>query len=580
MLALLMILSAVVVVTPSGASAETFVVKKQVSSNGEDWYDLVYAKYGDIVQFKITITYNGEESGADNIVATDTMPSCLEYVKTLESENTTPTINGNTLVWNLGETYLKQYCSTDIIFEAKVVGIDKNINTVNVTAEEECCPDNEIYGVDTATVMVNSSVDVQKNVWDPEAKAWVDDLGWVIKNQNVRFQITSTYHGKTPMRCMNVTDCLPKCCLEYANNVYIEIAGKEISKNDVSYPDITVDNGTWFFDHIWFDWRSADLYLQNGESVIIEFDAKVIKYCERTVTNHASTFLWGCYVCDPHNYVFGSDTATIECYPHDPIFEKKVWNAGVWNEKTSAYVADIVKFKIELTYYGISNLTDIKIVDTLPCVLKYADNAALVITRNNTVGISEIKGNVSEDKKTVWWNLTKELGDRDTLSIEFDALVTGATGECDCSAINTASYTANNSEKEYKGSDTAKINSTHKPPAQPINLSICIMRISVNYVRAVIKNSGTEDISNIGFAIWVNRTRSGTNIAKVDSTIEALKKGDAQYISTPYKSIVRKFGRVTITVKLTVGSETFTKTAKGFILGRIIITRPLLRFCR
>jgi len=564
MLALLMILSTLVVVTPSGAtpsgaSSEIFVVEKQVS-NGEGWHNSIHAVYGDIVQFKITITYNGENC-AEKIVATDTLPPCLEYVETLEPKDIEPIMNGNVLVWNLGETYLKQYCSTDIIFEAKVVGIGENVNTVNVTAVE-CCPNHKIYGVATATVIVDPSVDVEKKVWNPDAKAWVEELSWVIKGESVRFRITSTYHGNISMKCMLVKDYLPGCCLEYANNVYIEIAGKKINENDTRYPDITVTDNI-----VRFDWKNAEFYLKNGESVVIEFDAKVINYCGQTVTNYACACLWGCYLCDPDNYVYGCDTATIKCVPHDLIFEKKVWNdeKQEWTEETSAYVNETVRFRIELVYYGNYNLTDAQIIDYLPKgILVYANEANIKPSY------------VSEDKKTIWWNLTKAVEDGVPLVIEFNALVIGSTGDCSCCGTNKATYTAVECKTQipYDGEDTAKITSAPK-----IELSITIpKRVFIGKICAVIENTGEVDLNNVSWEI--NLTVGGGLLkknVKRNCTIDLLEINKKRRVCTgrPFgpSAIKFKFGRVCGHVLAKVGDYQVEKSFSGFIIGRLIVIK-------
>jgi uncharacterized repeat protein (TIGR01451 family)/fimbrial isopeptide formation D2 family protein len=568
MTALLMILSTLVVVTPSGASSEIFIVEKQVS-NGEGWHDSIHAVYGDIVQFKITVTYNGEHC-AENIVATDTLPPCLEYVKTLEPENIVPTINGNILVWDLGETYLDPYGSTDIIFEAKVIGIGENVNTVNVTAIE-CCPDHDIYGVDTATVIVDSSVDVQKNVWDPEEQKWVDELGWVIKGQNVRFRIAITYHGTDLMKCMTVDDYLGYCpygCLDYADNVKFTYPSTQFED-----PEITVSENLKYIE---FNWTKSLFNLHGGESIIIEFDANVTKYSTYPVINHAYVDIWSCECC---THLFGEDSATVNCVPHPPIFNKKVYNGEEYVEKATVYVNDTIRFKIELTYYGNENLTDIKIIDELPCILKYVGNEKVKIVHSaeQAIEILEINGTASEDKKIIWWNLTNELSDCDTLSIEFDALVTGITGDCGDCGINTASYTGYSNGNDYSGSDTAQISSTHKPPAQPTKIDICVKRISFGRIRGNIKNLGETDLSNVECIISVKGgIRNRINLT-ANETIEKIKAGGPAPICSEKGSIKRMFGRIEITITVIVGGESFKETFKGFVLGRLVIVRPLLR---
>jgi fimbrial isopeptide formation D2 family protein len=364
---------------------------------------------------------------------------------------------------------------------------------------------------------------------------------------------------------------LPECCFEYANNVLIKIAGEEINENDAAYPNITVT------EDILFDWRNVEFFLENGESVIIEFDAKVINYCEDTVTNWACAFLWGCYICDTENYVFDCDTATVQCYPHDPIFEKTVLNGEQWDEKANVYVDDTVRFKIELTYYGNENLTDIKIVDELPCVLIYAGNEKVKIIHSADQAIEnlDINSTVSEDKKTVWWNLTNELSDRDTLSIEFDALVTGITGDCGDCGINTASYTGYSNGNDYSGSDNAQISSTHQPPAPPVILSITINHFNFGQIYINIRNIGGTDASNVKWNITVKSGILKRIKAKASGTIAELDAGSSASISTGKRSIKHGFGRATVTITVSYGEKTLTMTFSGLVIGRLFIDRSV-----
>ena len=100
------------------------------------------------------------------------------------------------------------------------------------------------------------------------------------------------------MKCLLVHDKLfetPFKCLEFDDNIYVEIAGVEIpSSHEDFYPDIYEegDDFLWCNDQliivqpgeIFFSWINQSLgsagALENGDSVIIEFDASVIEYCE------------------------------------------------------------------------------------------------------------------------------------------------------------------------------------------------------------------------------------------------------------------------------------------------------------
>ena len=513
MMALLMILSTLAIVTPVGATDNQDVkleVTKEVSnvSNNGDWKEYIEAVYGDTVQFNITIKYNGVYC-AGNIIVKDTLPSGLKYIQTVEPNNIAPELNGNVIIWDLGDKVLLNGCSTTILFNATVVGLGENINTANVTADE-CCTSEKLYGESTATVFVNPSVDVEKKVWDPEKQKWADELYWIIKGEKVRFQIAITYHGTDLMKCMNVEDYLGYYeygCLDYADNVKFTYPSTQFGD-----PEITVSENLKYVE---FNWTKSLFNLYDGESIVIEFDANATKYCEECfVENEAYVDLWSCESC---THLSGYDYATVYCTAHPPIFNKKVYNGEVYADDANVYVNDTVRFKIELTYYGIDNLTDVKIVDDLPCILKYAGNEKVKIVHSavQAIEILEIDSTVSVDKKTIWWNLTNELSDRDTLSIEFDALVTGITGDCGDCGINTASYTGYSNGNDYSGSDTAQISSTHRPPPPPAKLVISFKRFSIGHIQATITNSGTDDVLNVKWNMSVKCGLFGKDNSKI-----------------------------------------------------------------
>ncbi|MDH7517254.1 MAG: hypothetical protein QHH19_02785 [Candidatus Thermoplasmatota archaeon] len=566
---LLMISSTIFIATPSVvADDETFSVIKQVY-NGEHWVDYIEAVYGDIVKFRITTTYTGKYC-VENIVVTDNLPNCLEYIGTVQPEDKKPVINGNIIVWDFGETKLLKGQQLIIEFNAKVVGLGENVNSVAVTAKE-CCTDKQMHDNDTATVFVNPSVEVEKKVWDPDNEKWVKQLDWVIKGQKVRFQITITYHGTDLMKCMVVEDSFSsecECnCLDYADNVKITYPSTNFDP-----PEITVSEN---LKYVKFDWTKSRFNLNNGESIVIEFDAIVIGYCQEEyfVKNYACVDLWSCECC---THLYGSDYATVFCTPHAPIFNKKVYDGENYVEKADVYVNDTIKYKIDLTYYGVYNLTEIRIMDKLPCVLEHVDeNAKLTILRDNEVYETSIKGDISENKKIAWWNLTEDLEDGDTMIIVFNVLVTGITGDCEECGINTASYTAYSNGNDYSGSDTAQIYSTYRPPAPPIKIDINLMRTSIGRVCGSITNTGDENLSNVKCNILVSGGVLKRVNLNVSETFKEIKAGGSASICTRKRSVKCAFGKITVKVTVLVGDKTFEENFKGFVLGRIVRLKPV-----
>jgi len=567
MMALLMVFSVFTVITPSVLASPCGLYVEKKVRNGEGWDNEVTAYVGDIVEFKITITYYNWTNCASNIVVTDTLPAGLEYEETLEPEDPEPEVTGNTLVWDFGEEQLCHGDSITIRFEAIIVSgnYGENVNTVNVTAEE-LCGSHDLYGDDDATVIIEPSIDAEKKVWDPDAQEWVDHLDSVIKDVDVQFQITITYYGPDIITCLKVTDTfIAECecgdCLEYINGS----ADFTYPNMHFGDPEIIVGEDNKSVKFNW--WEDILFNLYDGESVVITFEANVTHYCYdeeyNTVTNEVIVEARHCEMCEPLSDI---DTATVNCHPHDPVFEKKVWNGEDWVEEATAYVGDYVLFKIELTYYGSYNLSDIQVVDVLP---------KNILTFYEAIPPSLKEDNVLEDGTKICWNIQDALNDSDTLVIKFSALVIGETGDCDYCGINTASYTANESDTHFEGEDTANVTTTSKPE---VALLIDFKTINIGRVNAYITNIGEEDLSDIEWTISAKVGLLGLTKRKASGKIKTLPVGSSATVST-YTNlrsrILRRFGRISVTVSADIDMDScsmgITVTTKGFVLGRIVI---------
>ena len=459
-LALLMIVPAFAITTAADGNdcnhpGQVVLTKKVWDKVTNEWVDYeIEAECGETLKFKLEVTYHMDPDNSENLTLKkinitdhlDWEAYCFEYVE--GSATITPTnINDNEIFWAL-DNVLEDNESLSIEFELLIKEIDceqlTNINWATLTASE--CGIYDHYAEDYSYIKLKSGLYVEKKVWDPAEQQWADSLPYVTLSNNVKFQITATYYGCSTMKCMVIADVLPDECLDYLDTTKVEIAGVTIPKGDARYPEIYSDDDDTIIvcnqeiklsditqclnDYIIFwDWRNADFNLHNGESVVVEFEADVTHYCDCQVTNWAVGIIWGCYLCDPCNYFIDCDSADVSC-THPPItFEKKVKDpeTGQWVEEIHTFVDEKVRFQLEFTYYGEEVLNDIRIVDVLPCVLVYANNANIPETY------------VSEDKKTIWWNLTENVTDGDVITIEFDALVTDVTGSCgDCKAINHA----------------------------------------------------------------------------------------------------------------------------------------------
>lgn len=466
-MALLMIVSAFTISTVTAADpeykGEVVFTKKVWDKEAGEWADEIEAEIDETLKFKLEIKYHMDEYYSEaplhlyDINITDIFtwgPYCFEYIDGSATIPPTDVIVDYSLFWEL-DVEIEDNESLSIEFELLVVNIDcevlTNYNWAEVAANE--CGVYEHREEDFVTINLKYGLEVEKKVWDPEKQIWADDLPYVMSCENVKFQITATYYGNKTMKCLVIGDLLPEECLEYLKTTKVIIAGDIITESDSRYPDIYNDldniivicnreinlsdivNYAGDYATYW-DWRNADFNLHNGESVIVEFEANVTQYsdcCDCKVKNWAVALLWGCYICDPCSYFLNCDFSNVTCCPPPSIFEKKVKDpdTGNWVEEINTFIDEKVRFKLEFTYYGNSDLTDVRIVDNLPCVLVYADQVQSSI--NITV-------EVSSDGKTIWFNMSDDIiSDCDTVIIEFDALVIDATGGCeDCKAINHA----------------------------------------------------------------------------------------------------------------------------------------------
>ena len=573
-MALLIVISGCAVTAISDVEEEPIptgleVVKKV--SDGYEWLDEIYADIDDIVHFKITITYHAPDPDfwVEDVVVTDTLPPCLEFYEWAPIFDIAFEVDGNVITWDFGEERFYNNSVITICFSAKVVDYGVNVNHVEVTAEQAC--GETISGEDTATVKVYG-VKVEKTVWDADVQEWVEYLDGVIKDVDVRFQIKITYYGEEVMKCMKVEDNILGDCLEFADNVNIDYLG------DGSFDDPFVEISENLKVIVWSWGENKTFNLYDQESIIIEFDANVTEYCYDEKCCIAENWAYVCLgTCWPCTHYFGCDSASVNCRPHDPVFEKTVLYKGEWVDEGYTYIGEEVQFKIELTYYGDYNLTDIVITDYLPeDILTYVNPSTSLIAPTTipiTWGVE-----ASEDGKIITWDSSAILNDGETLTIMFKAEVIGNTGDCEECGINVAEYAAIESctEYGYDGEDTAQVHA-----GDEIGIQISVKRFHIGRISASIKNIGHEDLEDVDWTIDVK----GGVLKRVNKsalgTIESLPGGSSAKVSLPWRSILRKGGRVTITVTATpAGGATIEETFKGIVIGRVILVRPLIRLFR
>jgi len=407
------------------------MIEKEVWDSNQNKYVKTLTAYeGETLRFKIDVNNPGSVD-LTNVIVNDTYPDFItpfEYSIAPTAINTVDRV----ITWNLGILHAGE--SKIILFNATVNPItDETMgkNFANVTCDEE------LSDTSNVTILLEKHFEVDKKVKHPDTGEWVEEIPYVKGCEPVRFRIKATYMGENKMKCALIYDQLPIECLEYADNVYVEIAGEEITTSDLNfYPEIYTAGETFTMcsqpqtvpeGGVYFSWVEQTLgfngSIKNGESIIIEFDANVVEYCEDggdccVRQNCAEAWLWSC--CDFVYY--DMDCVDITCIALPGEFEKTGSNLDPtsWTKELYTVQGKIIKFKLEMTYYGNENLTNVTFKDVLPCCLEYKD------TIEQPSG-TDIK--VSTDKKTIIWNVTKQIADCETVTIIFRADVTGSS-EC------------------------------------------------------------------------------------------------------------------------------------------------------
>lgn len=681
-MALLMIVSAISVVGTANANEcnvvqtldddcgpEDLDVVKTVW-NGTAWVDEYYAEVGETVTFKINVTYHATAPCgylAKNFTVIDNLDPTggITYTIDYTSMNYAPIEESIPIQWNISEDYgieLDEGESFEITFNATITtGYGELVNTVQVYGWETCCHV-DLYGTDTATVIVEEEpcetrIEIEKTVWNgTEWGEYVEDL---TIGDIVEFKLVITYldECETGYEILNmvVNDYLP-CCLEYYETIDITSTG-EI---DPTTPEVTPDGKTvtweWIFDN--------HVVLHDGDTLTITFSAEFVDYCDLVGENWADVEAWGC----SGPTFFDEDNALVDCTPDETTFEKTVWNGTAWAEEIETAKGNTLRFKLEFHYYGVEELREISIYDELPCILEYADNLY-----SNIENIEDFV-NVSEDKKHIWWNLTDVIiTDGDSIIIEFDALVTGQTGndcplcQCELDVVNYAEITGKigcTEEVNFFMSDEVLITSEGNcPPSAPgitgdvtaeageeieikvkttdsdgdqvyymidwgeeyvgvpwvgpsdsgeevtithtyidagvyevyakakdvhgaesewsyypfkititeeeIDLDISMPASLKGMISATVKNNGGDDLAGISWEIEATGGLLGMVSASANGTFD-LNSSDSVDVDTGEASIGFGFGKVTGSVKVSIGEYTNEVEFSGFLLGKTI----------
>ena len=210
------------------------------------WVDDLTTNIGDLVSFRITISYHGDYT-LYNIHITDVLPDGIIYA---DNANIQPTaITDQKVYWNLTQT-LQDGEYLTIKFDGLVISDGIQTNLATVTAKE--CSGNTWTCCDIATVTVEEGCKIcDKKIWDTDTETWVEEITADI-GDTIRFRITISYWGNYTLYNIKITDILPDGLIYADNAVPLEsgISGQTIYWN-------------------------LSVHLTKGESSSVEFDATV-----------------------------------------------------------------------------------------------------------------------------------------------------------------------------------------------------------------------------------------------------------------------------------------------------------------
>ncbi len=423
--------------TESSTMVGRLEIDKDVRKAGGEWKEIVEIDIGDIVFFRINVTYFNETSGshwAYNLNITDILPVklnvlCLEYVEMIQGP--TPNImgdNNEVLRWLYAPSFeLRDGETLTLIFKTISVencnccNVNPLVNYVNVKADEQCTGQ-AISDADTAQVAIicpNVGITIDKKIWNYKDETWVD-IGYGIPYEDVSFNITVENTGDCLLDTVYVNDTLSQK-LNYADNAI------------PFEPTVNGQNLTWVFTN-----------LDVGEKIFIEFDATLNNNIPNNqYTNLVKTTGISDEYCCP-NKVTDIDSAIVKVRGMKVLKQVSVKNGewGPWINEDEASNGDIVRFRILIYYYGYYTLYDIVVEDILPDGLIYDNNA---IPEE-----PQVSGN------TLTWELDEVLGDGQYTTVSFQAIVN--CDECE-NIVNLANIVANEcSGSILEKDDTAILN--------------------------------------------------------------------------------------------------------------------------
>jgi len=309
------------------------------------WVDLLEkVQLGQIVKFRITITYYGSEEFQGMMkcmVVDDYFPDCcLEYVGneifTYPNDPDDPlfddpeiTVAGNHITYDWDDVKFNFYPGETITIEFETEVIDYCYDIVDNCAEVElkscdgCEEQVRIYGRDCASVnCIPQPPTFEKKVLDilADPPEWVDEGLGVVGGQ-MTFMLQYEYYGEENPTTLIFEDHLP-CVLSFTeSNFFVAVLDDGVEQTDITgYVEVDVyvsEDET--IKIVWFN--ISDIEVTDGDTVYLGFVTDVIGAtgdCEDChVTNKAFLEVYKCTEEEPIG-TYEDEISVKTVYNHAP----------------------------------------------------------------------------------------------------------------------------------------------------------------------------------------------------------------------------------------------------------------------
>jgi uncharacterized repeat protein (TIGR01451 family) len=383
------------------------VDKKVSSDGGQTWSEQVEQYVDQDVQFKVTVTNNGDLP-LSHVTVADTISECLEYLQ--GSANYDPDdASSNYIVWSFPTQPLQPGDSIEIMYTAHVTcaGVLKNAVSAKGIYDNQA-----VYAQEVSTVVTGkengscaclySSSDnmdmLTSGEWDlnnpgqgtwkpvntiPENEADNSEWGkrfadlpwsfmygncahWVYGHENLWTLPNSSEHEyyRLPFTTPNGT------CVELHFKAYIDDAATFY----IDGPGFT--GPTPFYEHD----PSVSMYGHDPVKFVVDVDDIPGADCLQPGTytiyiNHWDT------IGAIYGLIFTAECVPCSCgVPESPSItvDKKVSSDGgqTWSEQVEQYVDQDVQFKVTVTNNGDLPLTNVTVEDTMSECLEYLQGSA------------------------------------------------------------------------------------------------------------------------------------------------------------------------------------------------------------